>query len=406
MTRKRNIGVGIALITLITALGVGQAALEKTAAAQSGVQAPMFEVDPLWPKPLPNHWVLGSTIGVSVDGQDHVWIIHRASSLAAGETRLDADPPTGECCAAAPPVLEFDQAGNLVGHWGGPGNGYDWPTSNHGIFVDHLGNVWIGGNGGGDAHVLKFTQDGRFLRQFGRPDARRVSRAGEDARYAGNSNDRGSYGRVAKIFVDPNTNEVYLADGYLNKRVAVLDGETGVMKRYWGAYANTPDDSNLGPFDPNAPPPQQFGNPVHCADLSHDGLVYVCDRPNNRIQVFTKEGEFVKEVFIQRQPGYASAWDVAFSQDPEQRFLYLADSPNAKVHILLRETLEELTSFGDGGRQPGQFYGVHSIVTDSQGNLYTTETFEGKRVQKFVYKGLGPVTSRNQGAVWPTTSSR
>ena len=399
--RKRNIYVGIALITLIIALGVGWAALEKTVAAQSGAQAPMFEVDPLWPKPLPNHWVLGSTIGVAVDSRDHVWIIHRASSLAAGERRLDADPPTGECCAAAPPVLEFDQAGNLVGHWGGPGNGYDWPTSNHGIFVDHLGNVWIGGNGGGDAHVLKFTQDGTFLAQFGRPDARRVSGAGGDATYAGNSNDRGSYGRVAKIFVDPNTNEVYLADGYLNKRVAVLDGETGMMKRYWGAYANTPDDRDLGPFDPEAPPPQQFGNPVHCADLAHDGLVYVCDRPNNRIQVFTKEGEFVKEVFIQRQPGYASAWDVAFSQDPEQTFLYLADSPNAKVHILLRETLEELTSFGDGGRQPGQFYGVHSIVTDSQGNIYTTETFEGKRVQKFVYKGLGPVTSRNQGAVWP-----
>ena len=399
--RKRNIYVGIALITLIIALGVGWAALEKTVAAQSGAQAPMFEVDPLWPKPLPNHWVLGSTIGVAVDGRDHVWIIHRASSLAAGERRLDADPPTGECCAAAPPVLEFDQAGNLVGHWGGPGNGYDWPTSNHGIFVDHLGNVWIGGNGGGDAHVLKFTQDGTFLAQFGRPDARRVSGAGGDATYVGNSNDSGSYGRVAKIFVDPNTNEVYLADGYLNKRVAVLDGETGMMKRYWGAYANTPDDRELGPFDPEAPPPQQFGNPVHCADLAHDGLVYVCDRPNNRIQVFTKEGEFVKEVFIQRQPGYASAWDVAFSQDPEQTFLYLADSPNAKVHILLRETLEELTSFGDGGRQPGQFYGVHSIVTDSQGNIYTTETFEGKRVQKFVYKGLGPVTSRNQGAVWP-----
>ncbi len=401
MTSQRNIRVGIALITLIIALGVGWAALEKTMAAQSGAQAPMFEVDPLWPKPLPNHWVLGSTIGVAVDGEDHVWIIHRAQSLAAGERRLDADPPTGECCAAAPPVLEFDQAGNLVGHWGGPGNGYDWPTSNHGIFVDHLGNVWIGGNGGGDAHVLKFTQDGTFLAQFGRPDARRVSGAGADATYTGNSNDPGSFGRVAKIFVDPNTNEVYLADGYLNKRVAVLDGETGMMKRYWGAYANTPDDSDLGPFDPDAPPPQQFGNPVHCADLAHDGFVYVCDRPNNRIQVFTKEGEFVKEVFIQRQPGYASAWDVAFSQDPDQTFLYLADAPNAKVHILLRETLEELTSFGDGGRQPGQFYGVHSIVTDSQGNIYTTETFEGKRVQKFVYKGLGPVTSRNQGAVWP-----
>ena len=406
MTRKRNVCVGSALITVIAALGVGQAALEKTAVAQSGVQAPMFEVDPLWPKPLPNHWVLGSTIGVWADAQDHVWIIHRASSLAAGETRLDADPPTGECCAAAPPVLEFDQEGNLLRHWGGPGAGYDWPQSNHGLFVDHLDNVWIGGNGGGDAHVLKFTQDGRFLAQFGIANARRVSGTGADATYERDSNDRESYGRVAKIFVDANTNEAYLADGYFNKRVAVIDGETGMMKRYWGAYGNTPDDSDLGPFDPDAAPPQQFDNPVHCADLAHDGLLYVCDRPNNRIQVFTKEGEFVKEVFIQRQPGFASAWDVAFSRDPEQRFLYLADAPNAKVHILLRETLEELTSFGDGGRQPGQFYGVHSIATDSQGNLYTTETFEGKRVQKFVYKGLGPVTSPNQGVVWPTTSSR
>ena len=406
MTRQHNVCFGIALIALIAALGVGQAALETTAVAQSGVQAPMFEVDPLWPKPLPNHWVLGSTIGVWADAQDHVWIIHRASSLAAGERRLDADPPTGECCAAAPPVLEFDQEGNLLRHWGGPGPGYDWPQSNHGIFIDHLGTVWIGGNGGGDAHILKFSQDGTFLTQFGRPNARRVSGAGADASYVGDSNDRGSYGRVAKIFVDANTNEAYLADGYLNKRVAVLDAETGMMKRYWGAYGNTPDDTDLGPFDPNAPPPQQFGNPVHCADLAHDGLLYVCDRPNNRIQVFTKDGEFVKEAFIQRQPGYASAWDIAFSRDSEQTFLYLADAPNAKVHILLRETLEELTSFGDGGRQPGQFYGVHSIATDSQGNLYTTETFEGKRVQKFVYQGLGPVTSRNQGAVWPTTSSR
>ena len=406
MTRKRNVSVGVASITLIAALGVGQAALEKAAVAQSGVQAPMFEVDPLWPKPLPNHWVLGSTIGVWADAQDHVWIIHRASSLSAGETRLDADPPTGECCAAAPPVLEFDQEGNLLRHWGGPGQGYDWPQSNHGIFVDHLGNVWIGGNGGGDSHVLKFTQDGTFLAQFGLPNARLISAAGEDPRYAGGSNDPENYGRVAKIFVDPNTNEVYLADGYLNKRVAVLDGETGVMKRHWGAYGNTPDDSPAARYDLDAAPSQQFGTPVHCADLSNDGLVYVCDRPQNRIQVFTPEGEFVTEKIIQGQPGYASAWDVAFSPDPEQRFLYLADATNAKVHIFLRETLEELTSFGDGGRQPGQFYGVHSIATDSQGNIYTTETFEGKRLQKFVYKGLGPVTNQNQGTVWPTTSAQ
>jgi hypothetical protein len=406
MTRKRNVHVGVALIVLVAALGVGQTVLEKTAVAQGGAQAPMFEVDPLWPKPLPNHWVIGSTIGVWADAQDHVWVIHRAGTLAAGEVRITSDPPSGECCAPAPPVLEFDQDGTLLRHWGGPGPGYDWPQSNHGIFIDHLANVWIGGNGGGDSHVLKFTQDGTFLKQFGRPNARLIAGTEANPRYTGDSNDTESYGRVAKIFVDANTNEAYLADGYLNKRVAVLDGETGMMKRYWGAYANRPDDSDSARFDPDAAPPQQFGTPVHCADLANDGLVYVCDRPQNRIQVFTREGEFVREKFIQNQPGYASAWDVAFSHDPEQRFLYLADATNAKVHILLRETLEELTSFGDGGRQPGQFYGVHSIATDSQGNIFTTETFEGKRVQKFVYKGLGPVTSPNQGVVWPTGAAQ
>jgi 6-phosphogluconolactonase (cycloisomerase 2 family) len=174
------------------------------------------------------------------------------------------------------------------------------------------------------------------------------------------------------------------------------------MKRSWGAYGNKPDDSALPAYDPNAAPAQQYRNPVHCADLSNDGFVYVCDRVGNRLQVFTKDGKFVKEAFFAKSTlGAGSAWDVAFSRDPQQTYIYLADGLNMKVRVLRRDTLEELTTFGDGGRQPGQFYGVHSIATDSQGNIYTTETYEGKRVQKFVYKGLRPVTRRDQGTVWP-----
>ena len=379
MTR-RNAYILATLLVLVVALGVGQARLDQRVAAQAqGMQAPLFEVDPLWPKPLPNHWVLGSAIGVTVDEQDHIWIVHRSSSTLANQERgRELTPPTGDCCAGAPPVLEFDQEGNLLRHWGGPGSGYEWPQSNHGLAIDGAGNLWIGGNGAGDSHVLVFTKDGKFLRQIGRAGARNVSGAGQEPEYEANSHDAESFGRVAKIFVDPQSSEAYISDGYLNKRVA----------------------------DPDAPPAQQFRNPVHCAELANDGLLYVCDRPNNRIQVFQKDGTFVKEAFIAKQSlGEGSVWDIAFSTDPEQRYIFLADGRNMKVRVLQRDTLQELTIFGDGGRQPGQFYAVHSIAVDSEGNLYTTETYEGKRLQKFVYKGIGAVTQKNQGVVCPATPS-
>ena len=393
----------VLVLVVLTAAGV-LVARELAGQSRNSVQAPYFEVDPMWPKPLPNHWVLGSTIGVSVDERDHVWIIHRGSAtLGNNEKGLELNPPTGECCAGAPPVLEFDPEGNLVGHWGGPGEGYEWPASNHGITIDYKGNVWIGGNGDQDSQVLKFTKQGKFLLQVGKSAARKgPNNAQGQPTYVGGSNDQVSFGRVAKIFVDPAANEAYLADGYLNKRVAIIDADTGKLKRYWGAYGNKPDDTNLGPYKPEAPPAQQFRNPVHCADLSRDGFVYVCDRQNNRLQVFTKDGKCVKEAFYAKNSlSEGAVWDVAFSKDPQQTYIFLADGRNMKIRVLRRDTLEELTSFGDGGRQPGQFYAVHSIAADSKGNLYTTETYEGKRVQKLTYKGLKTVAKKEQGTVWP-----
>jgi DNA-binding beta-propeller fold protein YncE len=395
MTRtKRNYLVGATFLTVFAGLAVGQSVMEKAAAAQakSGAQAPRFEVDPMWPKPLPNHWLLGNVIGVGVDGDDHVYIVHRgAASLDRKEAYAAQTPPMSECCFAAPPVLVFDQEGNLVSSWGGPGEGYEWPTSNHGITPDSKGNVYIGGNGGNDGQILKFTKDGKFVKQFGFAYA------------SAGSNDMWAFRQVAKVSLDEAANEGYVADGYGNKRVAVIDLDTGKIKRYWGAYGNKPDDTNIGRYNPDAPVAQQFRNPVHCAEPTKDGMVYVCDRVNDRIQVFTKAGKFVKEQRIApRTLGDGAVWDIAFSKDPEQKYLYLADGANEKVYVMDRQSLEILTSFGDGGRQPGAFYAVHSIATDSKGNLYTTETYEGKRLQKFVYKGLAPVTKANQGVVWPT----
>jgi DNA-binding beta-propeller fold protein YncE len=438
---KRNLCVGGAIVALLGMLGFASWRLDRSSRVQAAtVQAPRFEVDPMWPKPLPNHWIVGNVIGVSVDSKDHIWIIHRggevvngvySGSLEAKEVyavpgwngRKDSAPGS-ECCVPAPPVLEFDEEGNLLAHWGGREDamkgGYEWPDSNHGITVDYKGNVWIGGNGRGarpaaapaaatsaapegqmpagrggpvyyhDSMVMKFTQDGKFLGEFGKPGGSKGSL------------DTENLGLPAKIFVDPKTNEVYVADGYGNKRVLVFDADTFKFKRMWGAYGHKPDDTNFGPYQPDGPIDQQFRNPVHCADLSNDGLLYVCDRVNDRMQVFKPDGTFVKEkVFYKNTLGDGSVWDVAFSKDPQQKYLYLADGSNEVVRILDRDSLEELANFGDGGRQPGQFYAVHSIATDSKGNIFTTETYRGQRVQKFVYKGLAPVPALNEGVPWP-----
>jgi DNA-binding beta-propeller fold protein YncE len=392
---KRTLLIGAGLVASITALACASEAIDNLGAANVGAEgmAPMFEVDPFWPKPLPNHWILGNAVGVGVDSRDHVYIIHRGAMSLNERTEMGSGtvPPTGECCTAAPPILEFDPEGNLINAWGGESTDeYTWPASNHGITIDPNDNIWIGGNGRGDGHILKFTRDGEFLAQFGIP--------GEDL----DSNSTEHFGRPAQISFNMTGDEAYVSDGYANRRVAVLDATTGQVKRFWGAYGNTPSDEQTGRYDPNAALIDQFRTPVHCAEPTEDGLVYVCDRPNDRIQVFQTDGTYVKEVRIAPATlGDGSTWDIAFSRDPEQTYIYLADGKNMKVYIMDRQSLEVLTSFGDGGRQPGLFFAVHSIATDSQGNIFTTETYEGKRVQRFVYRGIGPVSAENQGAPWP-----
>jgi len=326
-----------------------------------------------------------------VDSRDHVWLVHRPGTLQPNETR--------SIWVAAPPVIEFDREGNVVNAWGGPGDGYEWPDLEHGIHIDAQDNVWLAGGGPNDAQILKFTRDGRFLMQIGRK-----------GRNEG-SNDTENLGSPANMVVDPETNELYVADGYTNHRVIVFDAETGAYRRHWGAYGNRPDDEyfaaageHLPPpfsgavqhenapsqYDPDGPPAPQF-RIVHAVRISQDGLVYVCDRTNDRIQVFQKDGTFVKEARIARRTlGSGSVWDVVFSPDPEQEFLIINDGTNQQIWILRRSTLEVVGAFGQAGRWAGQFYGAHNLATDSHGNLFVGETYEGKRIQKFVYAGLGP----------------
>lgn len=395
--------------TRVFSIGLSLAAIVGLAAAQ-GKQAPTFQVEPFWPQPLPNHWLFGSITGVASDAGSHIWVVHRGAASLNARTEMSAatDPPTAEtCCVPAPAVLQFDPSGKLVSHWGGPGKGYDWPQSPGGITVDGKGDVWIaaagpadplpgargpgrGGPGGTpaapppDAHVLKFSADGRFLLQIGA--------AGK----TGDSNSTNTLHRPTAVDVDVSANEVYVADGMVNRRIVVFDASTGAYKRHWGAYGAKPDDTDIGAYDPAAPPAKQFRVPA-CVRLAGDGLVYVCDRRNNRLQVFRKDGTFVKEAFIAKATrGEGSVWSVAFSSDPQQRYMYVADGSNQKVWVLDRQALEVVSSVGGGGRWPGHFFGVGSVAVDGAGNLYTGETYEGKRLQKFAFKGLGRTVTQEQ----------
>jgi len=307
--------------------------------------------------------------GIAVDARDHVWLIHRPKTLIDEEKGAALSPPRAKCCTAAPPVIELDGEGNLLRAWGGPGAGYEWFENEHGIYIDQQGNVWVGGNDPKDHQLIKFTPDGKFLMQIGR--------AGQ----TGGSNSPTLLGRPAHMQIDAAANELYIADGYGNKRVIVLDAASGVYKRHWGAYGKAPSDDKLPLYNPQSP---QFANPVHCVRLSNDGLVYVCDRANNRVQVFKKDGTFVKQfTFEEKSLGSGSSFDLVFSNDAQQKYFYLADGTNDQVLTVERESGRVVNSFGRPGRYAGQFLVLHNIGIDSKGNLYTSEVGSGKRAQKF-----------------------
>jgi hypothetical protein len=413
-------------LTVVAAVSLGvyglRAGTTQNGASKSGVslrRVPVFQYDKSWPKePLPSQWKLGQVVGVHVDPRDYVWIIQRPGTLknsevestdktvyGAGASVPSTTPsntsagrntggagrgPLAQCCRPAPPIIAFDQRGEVVIGWGGQNDRYDWPTpgakspdpslgtgpfGEHAVFSDYKDNIWVGADGPGDGQILKFTRFGKFELQIG-----------HKGRRSKGSNDTETLNGAQQISVDPETNEVFVADGLYNRRVIVFDGTTGAYKRHWGAYGKKPDDAVAQKYDPGVRN-QQFGE-VRGISLSKDGLVYVCDRANDRVQVFKKDGTFVKEGLVAPNTLGGSAYEIAFSADPQQTYAYVVDGMNEKVWILLRDSLETIGSFGYGGHYGGAFDAAHSIATDSKGNIYVGETWESKRVQRFLYKGL------------------
>jgi len=345
--------------------------------------APSFRPDPLWSQALPNKWVTGAVGGMAVDTHDNVWVFHREASIPDGEKAASLNPPQAECCIPAPAVLQFSPAGQFIQAWGGPGQGYEWFVTQHGIFVDTRDNVWLSGSAKEDNQILKFTNKGKFLLQIGH--------AGKNK----GSNDTENLGGPAGLFVYPKTNELFVADGYFNHRVIVFDADTGAYKRHWGAYGKRPDDSYKFPpraqlVQGDAPP--QFNNPVHAVVVSNDELVYVADRTNNRLQVFRLDGTFVKEVFIAKNTLQAegTVHSFALSPDKAQQFLYVLDGSNKAVRVLNRQTLEVVSNVGGhAGHNAREFFHAHSIAADSKGNLFIGEVNNGQRYYKYTFTGLG-----------------
>jgi DNA-binding beta-propeller fold protein YncE len=373
-----------AVVVTSSAIGEGQA-------AKPTRSIPTFQVDTTWPPALPNNWVMGDPSSVTVDTQDHVYVLQRPRTVAEAQK-----------ANAAPAVLEFDPSGKFVRGWGGPADGYDWPDTEHGIFADYENNIWIGGNNPiaqvrlttrSDDMLLKFTNAGKFLLQIGGRD-----------KSQGNK-DTANPKEPADVFVYRKTNEAFIADGYGNRRVMVVDAKSGKFKRMWGAFGNAPLDPPPPPPPPAAgaapaaaaappkletegPGPQQFGI-VHGIKVSDDGFVYVADRGNRRVQVFTLDGKYVKQGFVNRSgPSANSAAGLAFSPDKQQQFLYVADFGNGQVVILDRQTLETVGSLGSRGGKPGEFQNLHHIAVDSKGNLYGAEVAPGRRVQRFRFTGM------------------
>ena len=446
-------------------------------------KAPGFVVDPAWPQPLPNHWILGQLGGLYVDRHDHVWVYNRPRTLTTEEAGLETAIPgvkdehgqpinglgqvraygsIADCCKAAPSVLEFDSTGKLLRAWGGPADpgfiggkckaeaGCIWPNSEHGIYVDQNDNVWITGNaaapaaagsggrgpmpwathneGGGDGFILKFDMNGNFKMRIG------------GTPMGPNSNDTtgGINGtpllyQATDMVRDPKTNRLYISDGYGNRHVLIVDADSGKYIGHFGAYGNNPvDDAGskaAGPwiadYTNGRKKPPFFRTPVHCVKLADDGKIYVCDRGNNRIQVFDSndptlgkscnnpDGEpgkcgFVAEQFISEHtntsiPG--TAVSISFSTDRAQSCLYVGDNSNMTIYILNRSNLQELGRLGRSGRMAGEFHWLHQVSVDTKGNLYTAEVDTGKRIQKFIRYGSNSCSGTGSPTVGPGVES-
>jgi hypothetical protein len=377
MPLSRTSAALVAWLLVPAAAGAQSANAAVAPGSPTADRLPIYEIDPAWPPTLPHDWILGDIRGLFVDDRDHLWVIHMPSSLTPQEIGAAVKPPIADCCLPAPPVLELDPDGTVLRTWGGPGEGYTWYDQEHGIYIDHNGFVWTGTSNG--YHVMKFTQDGKHVLTIGTPGVNK------------GSNDPNTVGGPANFYVEPKTNELFIADGYINKRVVVYDAATGAYKRHWGAYGKTPSDTEKYQYPVRvSDPPQQYST-LHGLVGSKDGLIYVSDRRGNRIQMFRQNGEYLMEKFVRPETGGSgSGFSLQFSRDPGQTLLYLMDGTNQRVWILRRKDLTILDRFGKPGRQAGEFIRAHMIAIDSKNRMYTGEAGNGRRMQRWILKGTRP----------------
>jgi hypothetical protein len=373
--------VALAMWCVLPALVAAQGANARVApGSPTADNLPVYVLDPTWPPTLPNDWIWGDIRGLFADENDHLWVIHMPSSLTPQEIGAAVKPPIADCCIPAPPVLELDPEGKVLQAWGGPGQGYTWFDQEHGIYIDHNGFVWMGTSDG--MHVMKFTQDGKHVLTIGEPGVNK------------GSNDPDHLGGPANFYVEPKTNELFIADGYINKRVVVYDAATGKYLRHWGAYGRRPEDTEKYDYPVKvASPPQQYST-LHGLIGTKDGLIYVSDRRGNRIQVFRQNGEYLTERFVRPETGGSgSGFSLQVSRDPAQSILYLMDGTNQRVWMLRRKDLAILDRFGRPGRQAGEFIRAHMIAIDSKNRMYTGEAGNGRRIQRWILQGTRPASS-------------
>ncbi len=360
MTRWTRSLTGFLSTALLAAACTGDQQATSTAAP------PTFLPDSTWPQ-LPANWVLGPGTGIYVDDRDHVWVLHRPERITDEDMAAAVDASIPECCEKAPPLIELDPEGRIVATYGTIERSEGWPYFPHGVFLDHNDFLWVGN---APHHTLmKLTRSGEHLLTIGEFDR------------TGGSQDPELLGGAADYWVNPETNELFVADGYDNRRIIVFDAETGAFLRQWGAYGDESDDAWV--FDGEEVLPPQF-NLVHGLTGSRDGLLYVADATTSRIQVFRLDGSFVAETTIDGRSLPARITDVALSPDPAQQWLYVADGRDDKIWILRRSDLEIVAEFGSSGAGWGQFGRPHNIATDSRGNLYVAEAHPGRRFQKLV----------------------
>ncbi len=378
-SRKSIVAASVSALALCGVVAAGLS----VAAPAAGPAPAKYRYDPNWPKPLPNNWALGGITGIFVDGNDHIWVLNRPGDLDESNNYATLNPPAAECCIPAPAVLEFDVEGNLLRSWGKRNEVPGWPRSEHTIFTDRAGNVYIAGAQPSDT-IMKFTADGKFISEFGH----RGPSVPNEGQKQDNQQTSLLLRGVASATLDEDAKELYVADGYLNKRVLVFNSDTGAFKRGWGAYGKPLSEiSNDGQPQvgrEGTEPAKDFKSPVHCVRISKDGLVYVCDRGGNRVQVFTKDGKFQKEFFVARNTGMrGTVGSVDFSPDPQQKYIFIADIMNMTVWQLDRQTGQVVQRIGRFGREGGAFSFLHVAAMDSKGNLYAGEVAVGRRVQKF-----------------------